>query len=84
MKKPTMAICNSCFWRRRVAGSSDGWDGTVCAYTLETGNFRETPPTDKHCDYYLTKRPPSLVGTAKGGRSKNSINIIARKENEVK
>lgn len=59
MKKPTMAICNSCFWRRRVAGPSDDWNGTVCAYTLETGNFRETPPTDKHCDYYKTiEKPP--------------------------
>lgn len=69
MKKPTMAICNSCFWRRRVAGPSDSWDGTVCEYTLETGCFRETPPQDEHCDYYLTKKT-ALAGRNSKGRQK--------------
>lgn len=49
------SICKNCKWRTRVEAANEKWDGTVCAYTLETGNFRETAVTDTHCDYFKAK-----------------------------
>lgn len=47
------SICKNCKWRIRADVPSGGsWDGTVCGYTLQTGNFRETAVTDTHCDYF--------------------------------
>lgn len=64
-----MAICNGCVWRRHIAAPSNGWNGTACMYTHETGIFRAAPPTDEHCDYYKSKTALA-EWAAEDGRSK--------------
>lgn len=49
-------VCKSCHWLRKIDCAGDGWDGTACMYTHETGIFRESPPTDDYCAYYKSRQ----------------------------
>lgn len=68
-------ICKSCHYCRRLDSSTldvekVNWRNDVgCHYHLDNlGQFRETRPTDEHCDYYITRKET----TCQYGHSKNS------------
>lgn len=52
-------ICKTCFYLRRISGKFETWDGKACHYTIDTGEFRDTPATDTFCKYYRERRKSS-------------------------